>query len=370
MKNQMKNILLGIFMVCLAATWVGCSRQTGQEENVSTVGSTEDAAASDGTSATREIFAMDTYMTLQAYGERAEEALDAAVEEINRLDDMFSTGNKDSEVSVANTSGSIYLSEETAGLIGRALDLYEDTDGAFDITIYPLMAEWGFTDQNFHVPTKERIEELLTYVDASKITYEEETGFLSLPDGVEIDLGGIAKGYTSGRVMEIFEEYGLTSGLVSLGGNVQAYRTKTDGSLWRVAVENPEDGEDYIGVLEIADQAVITSGGYERYFEEDGVTYHHILDPGTGYPAQSGLTSVTIVSDDGTLADGLSTSLFVMGKEKALSYWREHGDEFDAILVEEDGTITITEGIEDTFSSELAFTVAKRKMETGGEEDE
>ena len=110
---------------------------------------------------------------------------------------------------------------------------------------------------------------------------------------------------------------GLTSGLVNLGGNVQALGTKTDGSNWRVAVQSPDDTEDYLGVLSIQDKAVITSGGYERYFEQDGVTYHHIIDPKTGYPAENGLVSVTIVSSDGTLADGLSTSLFIMGEEKS-----------------------------------------------------
>lgn len=192
-------------------------------------------------------------------------------------------------------------------------------------------------------------------VDASQIQYKPSECLLTLPEGVEIDLGGIAKGYTSGRIMAIFEKYGIQSGIVSLGGNVQLYGTKADGSPWKVAIQNPDtstDAADYIGILEIKDKAVITSGGYERYFEQDGKTYHHILDPDTGYPAESGLTSVTIVSEDGTLADGLSTSLFIMGKKKALEYWRAHADSFDVILVEEDGTITLSEGIQDEFSSD------------------
>ena len=171
---------------------------------------------------------------------------------------------------------------------------------------------------------------------------------------LEIDFGGIAKGYTSGRIMDIFREHGITSGMVSLGGNVQVLGIKTDGSKWRVAVQNPEDTENYLGVLETQDRAVITSGGYERYFEQDGKTYQHILDPKTGYPADSGLTSVTIVSADGTLADGLSTSLFVMGKEKAVAYWRAHSEEFDAILVEKDGTVSVTENIADQFTPDDA----------------
>ena len=175
-----------------------------------------------------------------------------------------------------------------------------------------------------------------------------------------IDFGGIAKGYTSSRLMEIFREYNVSSAMVSLGGNVQVLGTKTDGSDWRVAVQNPDGTDDYLGILAIKDKAVITSGGYERYFEEDGKTYHHIMDNETGKPADSDLISVTIISKDGMLADGLSTALFVMGKEDALNYWREHREEFDAILVTKDGEITVTQGIADSFSSERNYDIAER----------
>ena len=146
---------------------------------------------------------------------------------------------------------------------------------------------------------------------------------------------------------------------MSLGGNVQALGTKTDGTAWQIAIENPDKSSDYIGVVSVKDKAVITSGGYERYFEKNGKTYHHILEPETGYPAESGVKSVTIVSDDGTLADALSTSLFVMGKEKALDYWREHKNEFDTVLVEDNGNITITDGLKKVFRSNFKFDTVK-----------
>ena len=174
-----------------------------------------------------------------------------------------------------------------------------------------------------------------------------------------IDFGGIAKGYTSSRIMDIYKDNGITSGLVNLGGNVQALGTKTDGTKWKIAVQSPDDTEDYLGILSVQDKAVITSGGYERYFEQDGVTYHHIIDPKTGYPAESGLVSVTIVSDDGTLADGLSTSLFIMGEEKAADFWREHKDDFDAILMSDDGTLYVTEGLENDFSTERTVEIIR-----------
>ncbi len=334
----------------------GATSQTASSA-VQTVQETEEIPSS-----TQQVFAMDTYMTVTAYGDQAAAAVSAAVEEIQRLDALWSVGESDSEISILNDSGSILLSEETAELVERSLTLYEETEGAFDITIYPLMVEWGFTSGEYQVPTQERIDELLELVGSDKLEYDAETCQLTLPEGMAIDLGGIAKGYVSSHIMDVFEEYGVVSGMVSLGGNVQTYRTKTDGSLWRVGIENPDatvealSGVDYVGVLSVEDKAVITSGGYERYFEEDGVTYHHILDPSTGSSARSGLLSVTIVSEDGTLADGLSTSLFVMGKERALEYWAAHSDEFDAVLVEEDGSVTITGGLKDCFESDLEYT--------------
>ena len=152
----------------------------------------------------------------------------------------------------------------------------------------------------------------------------------------------------------------MTSGLVNLGGNAQVLGTKPDGSLWRVAVQSPDAEDEYLGVLETKDKAIITSGGYERYFEKDGVTYHHIIDPSTGYPAENGLISVTIVSADGTLADGLSTSLFVMGKDKAVDYWRTHSDEFDMILLTDDEQLYVSEGIKDSFTSDRDVNIVAK----------
>ena len=315
------------------------------------------------TEASRDLFAMDTYMTVTAYGKGATEAVDQAADEISRLDQLLSTGNEDSEIYKINQSGDGILSEETAYLVERSLDLYEATDGAFDIAIYPVMKAWGFTDDNFRVPGADELKDLLTLTDASDISYDKETSQIAFKkDGMQIDFGGIAKGYTSARIMDIFRACGIKSGLVNLGGNVQALGTKKDGSSWRVAVQDPQDTDQYLRVLSIQDKAVITSGGYERYFEQDGRTYHHIIDPKTGYPVENGLISVSIVTADGTLADGLSTSVFIMGKEAATEYWRNHSDEFDMILMTDDREIYVTEGIADSFESEMDTKIIEKKV--------
>lgn len=331
----------------------------GEKESTEAAGDAQDADQE----ASRDLFAMDTYMTLTAYGEHAQEAVDKAAERVEALDALLSTGDADSEIYQLNQNGEAILSEDGGYLVERALELYEKTEGAFDIAIYPVMQAWGFPTQEYHVPDDATLKEKLALADASKVDYNKETRKISFEqDGMEIDLGGIAKGYTSSQIMKIYEACGVTSGLVNLGGNVQALGCKTDGSKWRVAIQSPDDTEDYLGILEIENQAVITSGGYERYFEEDSVTYHHIIDPATGYPADSGLISVTIVSDDGTLADGLSTSLFIMGEEKAAQFWRKNSDKFETIMETSDGKLYVTEGIADSLTTDLDVTIIKKQI--------
>ena len=299
----------------------------------------------------RDLFAMDTYMTVTAYGRHAEKAVDEAVRELNRLDALLSTGKEASEVAALNKNGGGDLSKDTNTLLKAALELYKSTGHVFDITIYPVMKLWGFTDQNYKVPAKEDLTEALQLVDAGALDYDADAKTVAFEkEGVAVDFGGIAKGYASSRVIEIFREQGVTSGIVNLGGNVQTLGQKPDGTDWRIGIQDPEDEDKMLGVVADHDKAIITSGGYERNFEEDGVVYHHIIDPETGYPADSGLTSVTIVSEDGTLADGLSTSLFIMGKAKAVNYWQKHFKEFDMVLCCDDGTLMVTEGIREAFS--------------------
>lgn len=339
--------------------------ETAQEEQETGDTETESEASGEDTDketeASKDLFAMDTYMTLTAYGEHAQEAVDKAAERVEALDALLSTGNENSEIYQLNQNGEATLSEEGGYLVERALELYKKTEGAFDIAIYPVMQAWGFPTQDYHVPDDDTLKEKLALADASKVNYDKDTRIIFFDqDGMEIDLGGIAKGYTSSQIMQIYQDCGVTSGLVNLGGNVQALGCKTDGSKWRVAIQSPDDTEEYLGILEIEDQAVITSGGYERYFEEDGVTYHHIIDPAIGYPADSGLISVTIVSDDGTLADGLSTSLFIMGEEKAAQFWRENSDEFEAIMETSDGELYVTEGIADSLTTDMDVTVIEK----------
>ena len=307
-----------------------------------------------------EVYAMDTYMTLTAYGDNANGALKESEREIKRIDSLLSTGNPDSEISKLNKEKRALVSDETLDLIKRAIEIGQDVDGVFDISVYPVMREWGFTDKNYKVPDKKQLKKVLGYVDSSKISLDEETGTVTFNDeNTEIDLGGIAKGYTSDRIIEIMKDYKVEHALINLGGNVETLGKKPDGSEWRVAIADPEDDTNYVGGVEVHDKAVITSGGYQRFFEEGGKRYFHIIDLSDGFPAENGLISTTIVSDDGTLADALSTSLFIMGPEKAEEYWRNNKDKFDAVLIKDDGTVMVTAGLEDSYFSDGEYEVIR-----------
>ncbi|MCC8182331.1 MAG: FAD:protein FMN transferase, partial [Clostridiales bacterium] len=297
---------------------------------------------------------------LTAYGSGRAEALEAAVEEIQRLEALFTVGSEDSEISQLNRSGSAVLSEDTAALLERSLELYESTGGAFDITVYPLMELWGFTTQDYQVPTEAEIQTALTLVGSDRISWDSANSAVTLDQGQSVDLGGIAKGYTSQTVIDLFREMGVVSAMVSLGGNVHCLGCKPDGSPWRVGIQDPTGTEgSIVAVIEVEDQAVITSGSYERYFTDEatGKTYHHIIDPSTGYPAESGLCSVTVISSDGTLGDALSTALFIMGLENGADYWRQHSDEFQAIFIDTEGNLYVTQGLEDVITSDAGYTL-------------
>ena len=294
----------------------------------------------------RTFFAMDTVMTLRLYEGGDENTLDQAEARVRELEAQWSVTEENSEICALNRGGRAELSPETAELLGAALDMCRRTDGALDISTYPVLRAWGFTTGEYSVPGGEAIAALLPLVDYGRVALE--AGAAALPPGMEIDLGSVAKGYTGDSLAALLKQGGAASALLDLGGNIQAVGSKPDGSPWRVAVRDPA-GDGSVGVVEVVDQAVVTSGGYERYFEEDGVRYWHIIDPATGWPARSGLTSVTVVGESGLLCDGLSTALFVMGREGALEHWRQHRD-FEAVLVSEDGSVTITAGLEGRFT--------------------
>ena len=291
-------------------------------------------------------FAMDTMMDFTIYGESR--LIDQSESLIASLESLVSVTDANSELYAINQTGSGTLTGKASSLMEQALEICRRTDGALDLSIYPIVRAWGFTTGCYQVPDEAEIQALLPLVDYRKIQYDAADGDVTLPEGMKIDLGSVAKGYAGQLVAQMLREHGVQSALLSLGGNVQTVGAKPDGSPWKIGIKDPQ-GEDAMMVLSVEDQAVVTSGGYERYFEQDGQTYWHIMDPSTGHPADSGLISVTIVGDEGVVCDGLSTALFVTGLEKAADLWAQSGD-FEAVFVTASGEVYITEGLRDRFA--------------------
>lgn len=303
---------------------------------------------------------MDTAMTLTAYGPAATDALEAARTRIMAVEDRLSTTRPEGDIGRLNraSGAQVSVSRDTAELAAFALNLSTETDGALDPTLYPILCAWGFTTGNYRVPPQDELADLLSVTGRDKMSLRGDS--LQLGPGTMLDLGALGKGYASDQAIGVLRDAGISSAIVNLGGNVQTLGLRPDGTPWHVGIAAPEGG--LLGTLEIRECAVITSGGYQRFFTgPDGRTYWHILDPRTGAPARSGVLSATVVAESGALCDGLSTSFFVMGAEKAAQWYREHGG-IDFLLYTEDGELWLTEGLEKSFTPSSRYERAKVRV--------
>lgn len=341
MKRQLAALLLTIFALSLTA----CGETAAESE-------------------TRTVYAMDTVMNLTVYGENAAAALESAEKELHTLDEaVLSRTAEGSELYALNTSNGETVEygadDILPALIETALTISDATDGAFDPTLAPVLDAWGFTKDERRVPSADELKELLSHTGCGKVALEKTADgwTVTLLDGAQLDLGGIAKGYAAGRVRTILREAGVTSAIISLGGNVAAVGKKPDGSAWTVGLQDPDRPEAYFGTVSIEDACVVTSGAYQRYFEENGVCYHHILDPHTGCPAESGVKSVSVVAQDDTLADALSTALFVMGLDAGAEFQKSSGLAFEAVFVTDDNTVWITPGLAGRYRSDRPYQI-------------
>ena len=299
-----------------------------------------------------ELFAMDTYMVITAEGGDTEEAVKSVSQEISRLENALSRTIDTSSVSRLNDEGGARLDEETSSLLAAALTYSADTNGAFDVTIAPLVELWGITSDDPRVPSQEEIDALLPLVGSEHIHLDGREA--TLDQGCAIDLGGIAKGFASDKAASILTGSGADRACANLGGNVYVY-SREGHDAWNVAIQDPQGKDGYVCILSLTDHFVVTSGGYQRYFTgPDGTVYQHILDPKTGYPVQSDLLSASVIlpRGDGTLAgtraDAYSTVLYVMGESGAADFWRAHRD-FDMVLVTTDGRVVYTPGLTEVF---------------------
>jgi len=253
------------------------------------------------------------------------EAAEIVFAEFERIENLLSKYKPESEVSKLNATGKLKVSPETFYVIKKSRELWQLTDGAFDITVGPLIDLWGFTNKEYKVPIDVEIKNALKFVGSDKIILHEKDNVVEfMLSGTRIDLGAIAKGYALDCAVKKLKEKGINSCLINSGGQVYALGVKF-GSAWKIAVRDPRQ-KDFSGYLELKDKSASTSGDYEQYFIQKDKRFSHILNPKTGYPADSGVKSVTVVARDGLIADALSTAIFVLGKEKGLMLTKRFAD--------------------------------------------
>ena len=260
----------------------------------------------------------DSVIALKIYDRVDEDVMNHCITMCSDFENKFSRTIETSEIARINSAGGapVTVSNDTLELIRQGIYYGDLSDGAFDITIGAVSRLWDFKDENPSVPMADAVTEALSHVNYKNIIISGNTVTLKDPKAA-IDVGGIAKGYIADRLKDYLKNQGVKHALINLGGNVLAIGSKPDGTAYNIGIAKPfsENGE-YITSLEIRDKSVVTSGTYQRYFEQGGNFYHHILDPGTGYPCENDLNSVTIITDSSLAADALSTACFVLGEEK------------------------------------------------------
>ena len=302
-------------------------------------------------------FAFDTVVSITYYDSKDSGAVTKVMDRLEYYEKLFSRTDPESELYAVNARLAEAVKEGTSPVtvpirspelyeaLKLSLDYAEKTDGAFDPTLGKLLEIYDFGGTEHAVPTAEQRKEILSHCGWQKleISAVSRTGGVSaypyqLPvtdPQIVIDLGGMAKGFIADRLKEELKAEGVSSAIINLGGNILVIGSKPDGKPYNIGVLKPEPGSsENLDAFKITDASAVTSGSYQRFFEQGGVTYHHILDPSTGLPAESGLKSVTVVTGNSAVADILSTSFFVMGEEKASAFLENYTD-IDAYFVDE-----------------------------------
>jgi FAD:protein FMN transferase len=298
---------------------------------------------------------MDTTLDITIQGRSGKQAAadaDAAIARAREIESRTSRFDPGSDVSLINKNAGtapVSVSDETMYLVRKSIEYGRAMGGGFDITVAPVVSLWGFYDQKYRVPYQSEIDAALALVGSQKIVIDEAAGTVFLPSkGMEIDLGGVAKGYAVQQMYELLRRRGVKSALVNFGGSVGALGRRSDGKKWVVGVKHPRaEGGALVGELQVEDTFVNTSGDYERYFVKDGKRYFHIFDPATGHQPE-GTMSVTVVGPDAMVADILSKAPFVMGTQRGLQFI-EGQEGFEALAIDSTGKVTYTPNMESEY---------------------
>ncbi|HGG0418386.1 FAD:protein FMN transferase [Clostridium botulinum] len=331
---KIKYVTILLLCICLPLVFVGCDSKS--EEPVS-----------------RETYLMGTIINIKAYGKNADKAVQASVDRISDIENKMSLNISTSEINKINKNAGIApvkVSKNTFDVVKASLIYSEKTKGSFDITVEPLVSIWGIGTDKARIPSKDEINNALKLINYKDVVINEKESTIMLKrKGQAIDLGAIAKGYTADELKKVLLNYNVSSAFLNLGGNVYVLGNKPDKTPWKIGVQNPlEPRGDYLGIVSVSDKSVVTSGNYERFFERNGKRYHHIFDTKTGYPAEKGLISVSIISDKSIDGDALSTSVYTLGLDEGKKLI-ESLEDVEAVFVTNDKKVYTTSGLKDTF---------------------
>jgi len=311
----------------------------------------------------RNKFLLGTIVTIKIYDNVSEKLFDEIFSRLQEIENKMSINEKNSEVIQVNSNAGkkfTKVSDDTFYVVEKGKYFSELSGGKFDISIGPLVKLWNIGTEEAKVPEQWQIDKRKSLVDYNSVLLNsKEKSIMLKKKGMMLDLGGIAKGYAADEVTKILKENNVKHAIINLGGNILAYGNKPDGSKWRIGIQKPFSSRgDYVGIVSVINKAVVTSGIYERYFEEKGKIYHHILNPETGYPVENNLMSVTIITDKAIDADSLSTSAFAMGLEEGFDLIEKlHNTE--AIFITKDSKIYLTSGLKNSFKlTDNSFSMA------------
>lgn len=355
-KNKKSALLLTVLVVVIIAAvgiWLlagGKDKDTGSTTEVPGGAKVEEQ---DGTKSLEQTFYIyDTVVTIKVFGNTAEQKnMDDIQAMLERMDIEFSRTKENGEIYAVNEAAgkeAVTVSDETLDIVKQSIKYAEEMDGLFDPTIGPLVDLWNIGSGGEQVPPQAEIDQAKNMTNYKDIIVDEAAKTVKLArEGMVLDMGGIGKGYAADRIAEYLKEQGLDSAMINLGGSsIIALGNKPNGSPWNIGLQDPDQTRGtQLGTIKITDEVIDASGVYERFFIQDNVRYHHILDPRTGYPSQNGLKSLTIMSPNATDADALSTGVFLMGLEEGMAYLEALPEDVQAFFITDDNKIYATSGI-------------------------
>lgn len=345
-KKILKTLVFSLLLIFSLGIFTGCSKNNKSSEPLS-----------------QSELLMGTVVTVTLYDSNNQEILDKIFNKVKDLESILSINENGTLVDEINDEAGIKpvkVDEDTYTIVKKGIEYSKLSNGLFDISVGPIVKLWNIGLPEAKVPTQEEIDEKLPLIGYNDIELNETDRTIYLKrKGMMIDLGGIAKGYTADIISDILTEEGVKSAIIDLGGNVFTHGKKINGDDWRIGIQNPfSERGGIVGTLTTSNKSVVTSGIYERYIEKDGVKYHHILSPYTGYPYDNEIAGITIVSDTSADGDALSTSVFAMGVEEGMKFVNSI-DGIDAIFVTKDNKVYITDGLRSIFNlSNSDFTLA------------